>query len=271
VIYDDALRSGWQDWGWAPHNYSNSSPVLSGTYSVSVSISNNTYQGLQIYHPDMDSTPYTNLTFWINGGAGGQKLQVYGLLHVGGTPNADAGARYSLGTLPAGTWQQFVIPLSALNVDQHANFTGIVIQDAIGAVQPTFYVDDISLVTGFTGGSPGTNAPIRIGVDALVNRHPISPLIYGSAFASSNELAELNFTVNRSGGNNQTRYNWQLNAHNIDADWYFESVDDGSPTSGAATDGFILDSRNGGAEPMVTIPMIGWAARLNPDRSTLHS
>ena len=44
----------------------------------------------------------------------------------------------------------------------------------------------------------------------------------GTAFASSNELGELNAPLNRSGGNSETRYNWQLNAHNHAADWYFE-------------------------------------------------
>lgn len=30
-----------------------------------------------------------------------------------------------------------------------------------------------------------------------LNRHPISPLIYGVAFANSNQLADLNFALNR--------------------------------------------------------------------------
>ena len=34
--------------------------------------------------------------------------------------------------------------------------------------------------------------------------------------------------MNRSGGNAETRYNWQINAHNHAADWYFESIADGS-------------------------------------------
>ena len=77
------------------------------------------------------------------------------------------------------------------------------------------------------------NTPVSITVDAQANRHPISPLIYGVAFASStSDLAGINFTMNRSGGNSETRYNWQLNAHNHAADWYFESIDDGSATPG---------------------------------------
>src|SRR5690349_21403704 len=97
-----------------------------------------------------------------------------------------------------------------------------------------------------------------ITVDAQANRKAISPLIYGVAFASSNQLADLHSPINRSGGNSETRYNWQLNAHNHAADWYFESLADSPSTPGAAADTFVADSKNGGALPMPTVSMIGW-------------
>jgi hypothetical protein len=84
-------------------------------------------------------------------------------------------------------------------------------------------------------------------------------------------LADGNFTLNRSGGNAETRYNWQLNAHNHGFDWYFESIDDGSTTSAATADDFVANSKNGGAQPMLTIPMIGWVPKLGPGRSKLSS
>ncbi len=145
-IYTDSLVNGFQDWGWATHDYANTSPVHSGADSVSVTIATVNYDGLQIYHSDMDSTPYTGINFWINGGAtGGQKLQVYGMLHVGSTNNAGQNAYYSLGTLQTNVWQQFTVPLSAIGVANKSNFTGFVIQSSIGAVQPTYYLDDIQL------------------------------------------------------------------------------------------------------------------------------
>ena len=86
VIYDDALENSWQNWGWATLNYANTSPVHTGSDSISVTMSG--WQGLQIYHADMDSTPYSSLTFWLNGGtSGGQRLQMYGLVHSGTTNN----------------------------------------------------------------------------------------------------------------------------------------------------------------------------------------
>ena len=38
TVYTDHLVNGFQDWGWAPHDYANSSPVHSGTNSVAVTI-----------------------------------------------------------------------------------------------------------------------------------------------------------------------------------------------------------------------------------------
>jgi hypothetical protein len=81
----------------------------------------------------------------------------------------------------------------------------------------------------------------------------------------------LNFPINRSGGNAETRYNWQLNAHNHAADWYFESIDDGDATPGASADDFVANSRNGGAQAMITIPMIGWMPKLGSSRGKLAS
>src|SRR5690349_3165598 len=61
-------------------------------------------------------------------------------------------------------------------------------------------------------------------VDASANRHAISPEIYGVAFASATDLADLNVPLNRNGGNATSRYNWQLDASNRGSDWYFQSV-----------------------------------------------
>jgi hypothetical protein len=114
-------------------------------------------------------------------------------------------------------------------------------------------------------------AGVTINVDAQLNPHPISPLIYGVAFASSNQLQDLNAPLNRSGGNSETRYNWELNAHNHANDWYFESIADSPATPAASSDSFITDSKNGNAQPLITIPMIGWMPKLGPSRGKLAS
>lgn len=113
---------------------------------------------------------------------------------------------------------------------------------------------------------------VAITVDAQVNRHAISPNIYGTAFATAAQLADLNCPLNRSGGNTTTRHNWQINASNHAADWYFESLEDSSSTvPGATMDDFISTTKSGGAQPLVTVPMIGWIAKLGPGRVRLSS
>ena len=266
IIYDDALENGWQDWSYSTTRNLNYTGTYmhSGSASISATITNG-WGALSLWHSAFDSSGYTNLTFWINGGAiGGQKLQIYA--EVTGT----AEPAISLPTLAAGTWQQMSFSLSALGVANQPNFIRFSIQDRNGSTEPTFYVDDISLQAGAPI-QPSTNANVTVQIDALVNCHAISPLIYGVAFASSNQLLDLNFTMNRSGGNAETRYNWQLNAHNHAADWYFESIDDGNATPGATADAFVANSKYGGAQPMITIPMIGWSPTLGSGRSKLWS
>jgi len=115
------------------------------------------------------------------------------------------------------------------------------------------------------------NAAITIDVDGSLDHRPIAPEIYGVAFASQAQLSDLNVPLNRWGGNSATRYNWQLNAENHAADWYFESIADSSSVAGAEADSFIQSSKAGGAQPLMTIPTIGWAAKLGPNRSKLAS
>ncbi len=117
-----------------------------------------------------------------------------------------------------------------------------------------------------------TNSPVTLQIDAAADRHPISPLIYGVAFASSNQLKDLNVPLNRSGGNSTTRYNWQTNASNHAADWYFESLEDDTGSGpGGSVDEFIKDSKNGGAQAMITVPIIGWVAKLGTNSQRLCS
>jgi hypothetical protein len=271
IIYNDSLQNGWADWSWtATRSFTNTGTyVHSGSDSISVTLG--AWGGLSLEHTPMDSSPYTNLTFWINGGpSGGQQLRIYAELSSGLQP------AINLPVLPANTWQQVNFSLAALGVANQATFTRFSIQDTSGGTSPVFYLDDLALQSGPPLPPPPpppttTNAAVIVRVDAQASRHPISPQIYGVAFASSNDLATLNFTMNRSGGNSETSYNWQLNAHNHDNDWYFESIDDGDATPGATADDFVANSLGGGAQPMITIPMIGWAPKLGPARGKLAS
>jgi Glycoside hydrolase family 44 len=113
----------------------------------------------------------------------------------------------------------------------------------------------------------GQNAAVSVSVDANANRHSISPNIYGFAFATTQDLAVTNFTMNRSGGNGTSTYNWQINAANHASDWYFESILDPPGTAGYDGDNFIATTRagNANAQALLTIPMINYLAALGAD------
>src|SRR5882757_2798966 len=82
------------------------------------------------------------------------------------------------------------------------------------------------------------NPATTVTVDASVNRHPIDLRIYGVAYGTTAQLSDLNVPLNRYGGNNSSRYNWQVNGDNRDQDWYFESIGDTSSVAGERVDTF---------------------------------
>jgi hypothetical protein len=120
-------------------------------------------------------------------------------------------------------------------------------------------------------GSQAQNPAVTVQVNATAGRHPINPNVYGLAYASRSVLTDLNVPFNRWGGNNTSRYNWLQNADNRGSDWYFQSVPYGSATAGAEADAFIDDTFGGGAQVGMTVPTVGWVAKLGAQRSKLSS
>jgi len=63
-----------------------------------------------------------------------------------------------------------------------------------------------------------------LAVDANAARHPISPYVYGINWYADTGLGSyMHLPLRRWGGDNTTTYNWQLDATNASADWYFEN------------------------------------------------
>ncbi|HEX8235548.1 MAG TPA: glycoside hydrolase family 44 protein [Abditibacteriaceae bacterium] len=116
-----------------------------------------------------------------------------------------------------------------------------------------------------------TQNVVTITVDAQAARRAINPLIYGVAHAGTEQLQLLNAPLNRSGGNNTSRYNWKLNADNRGGDWFFESIGDEKAEPGERADSFIARSKAAGAQPMWTIPLLDWVAKIGPNRAKLAS
>lgn len=266
AIYSDSLQNGWENWSWATVNFSSSTPVHAGASSISVTSTN--WQALFLHHAAQSGTVFSNLSFWIHGGSsGGQVIQVQATRNSVALTNTAV-----LSALPANAWRQENISLATLGVASANDFDGFWLQVQNSGAAPTFYVDDITLIGG-SNPPPviATSGPVTLTINAALNQHPINPLIYGVAYASSNELKELNAPLNRQGGNPTSRYNWQANADNRAADYFFASIAYPSATPGEHGDSFIQETRAGGAEPSLTIPMLDWVAKLGANRARTWS
>lgn len=91
------------------------------------------------------------------------------------------------------------------------------------------------------------------------------------AFASTADLIAMNAPSNRQGGNTATRYNWRQDAANHAADWYFESIIEDKGVMAGMSDAFIKSSLAAGSAPFITVPMIGWVAKVGPRGQKLAS
>jgi len=75
-----------------------------------------------------------------------------------------------------------------------------------------------------------TQTSINVTVNALSNRHTISPYVYGVNFPNDTTyIQQSGATLVRWGGNASTRYNWKNFDTNAANDWYFDNRTFGSP------------------------------------------
>lgn len=107
-------------------------------------------------------------------------------------------------------------------------------------------------------------------VDTSQHLHEINPYIYGVNFSDVTLLEELNIPLRRWGGNATTRYNWKLDVTNRASDWFFlntpnevENVAD-LPNNSSA-DIFLGETLGLNAQPILTVPLIGWTSRSRED------
>jgi hypothetical protein len=148
IIYDDALAAGWWTGGTAPAagwsnvtNFSNTSPVESGTYSVSVQYTGG-YGGFQVGNGGPTLTVSTlgftaiKLSIYLPAnGSAGQRVNI-------GLNDAEATAGV-LVTLTPGTWTHVSIPLSQLG--NPATIKDLIIQEFSGNLA-TIYLDNIGFI-----------------------------------------------------------------------------------------------------------------------------
>lgn len=211
ALYEDAFVNGWQNWSWATINSANTTPVNSGTSSIAVNAA--PFTALRFHHTGFDSTSYTSLTFWINGGSlGGQTVTLNALLSEVAQPG------FTLPPLVANTWQKIVVPLGDLGVANKPDLTDFWFQETGGVDQRAnpFYVDDLRLDLA------PPPALVNVTVDAKDKIRRVDPRIFSlntaiwdgsfNTVTTAELLNELdNQALRFPGGSASDVYHWQTN------------------------------------------------------------
>jgi hypothetical protein len=217
-IYTDSPMNGWLNGSTAVVNLANIAPAHSGSDSISVTITQaGGFTAFKMYHAPMNTTGYAGLTFWLNGGpTGGQQLQVYA--RVGSNYALPAGnPTYALTAPPINTWQQYFVPLSAIGVANVTNFSLFAIQDALGYPEPTFYVDDIQLVTSPPAGNHLTVNASQINRTADARWFGMNTVTWGNALRTPTTITDLSdlgsSALRFPGGSESDQYNWLSNSN----------------------------------------------------------
>ena len=158
-------NNNWYDSGsWVTH-YLTYNPNFNGSNSM-VFAASGTYQAWQLTHDPYDTTIYTNISFWLNGGAtGGQSVGI----------KAEAGSTWQniiYVTAPTNAWQQFTFSLASLGVANITNLEGIEIWNG-GTVQPQFYIANIRL-----GAAPKPPV-IHVGANAAAPIRTVDSRLFG--------------------------------------------------------------------------------------------
>ena len=144
-IYSGRFDNGWGDnWSWMPRYATNNPVYTSNTVFVASNsmacVPSGQFQAWWLKSgTTVDATIYTNLTFWLNGGAtGGQSISVNGELNgsSSGLPSVSV-------TAPTNSWKQVIISLATLGVNK-TNLTGFLFGNGT-STQP-FFIDDLRLI-----------------------------------------------------------------------------------------------------------------------------
>jgi chitinase len=146
-IYDDTLAANWQDKSWVTHDLANTSPVSTGTHSISVDYT--PWTAISFYLPAGVSTAgAANLEFDVNGGtSANQAIAAVGQITLNGAwgPEVNIAPYCAGGGIPAGAFTHCKVPLSVLQV-ANTTFQRIALKEVGGLTLPRMYFDAISVV-----------------------------------------------------------------------------------------------------------------------------
>ncbi|MBO9604499.1 MAG: hypothetical protein J7639_01035 [Paenibacillaceae bacterium] len=273
-VYADELEEGYRNLSWHDKDFANSEQTHSGTRSIKFEPDG--WDGVWIASATEKAlADYYGVRLRLFGGAtGGQKLLFH--IYEGGTSLGaiDVNRYLPEGGLLPGKWTEITVNMADVGLET-GSFDGFILQAATEGNQDAVYIDDIELLRNPNPGQlPEPELPvIGVTVDTEAARKPISNNIYGINYDESHPTdSKLPFPVQRWGGNQTTRYNWELDVANRASDWYFmnypyETDHPEQLPNGSMADRFIDmvrgDGSNGGAggNVLLTVPTIGWTPK----------
>ena len=273
------LAQGWSDasWGGARAEYSNSDFPRDGKPTIKVSLGDG-WGAFSVADWNKSNLPdtskYSHLHFWVNGGqSGGQVIGVMIYTNGGQGERLHIDKYIQGGKIPANKWQEVLIPLDDLKASG-LTAERVVFQEVTGKTQPPIYFDGIELYSDNRPTPTPVTLQAQVTVDLGKDRKAISPYIYGTSLAPADVVKDANISINRLGGNPYSRYNWTLgNARNAGSDWEYrnyardnEQGSDYKQPSGLA-DVFFRANKSAGADTVLTVPTLGYVAK-NADSNT---
>ena len=238
-IYSDGLQNGFQNWSWGNVNVTSTNPVHSGTYAISYNDA--PWNAISFWHADFNPAPFTNLTFWANGGTnGGQIVQIY--LQYG----TNSGPACLLPALPANTWRQFNFPFKTLGVAGVTNLNRLNFQLTASGATGAWSLDDVNLTTT-------TPVPVQINVDARQTLRTADARWFGLNTAvwdgyfdtpyTASALAQVGTLILRfPGGSTADDYHWASNTSDTNT-W----------TWSTSFNSFVQIATNAQAQAMITV------------------
>ena len=167
ILFDDALRSGWQDFSFGgTSNFANTAPVHTGDRSIAHTGSN--FSAISVFNTTaINTAQFPRLRFYLHGGTAG--AQSYSIaLQSGPTllKNEPLNAYITGGQIAANEWRLVEVIFAQAPLNFSGSFDRISIQSqAGGAAQGVVYLDELALLSApasnalFTNGYEGNDPP----------------------------------------------------------------------------------------------------------------
>ncbi len=263
VFFDETLLPDWADAGWNNATRFGADEVTAPSGAVSAAVAfSNAYGAFALanWNTPVQTAGYNAIALSVRGTTSARYLELFVEGAFGGNHAAAA-----LPEVQAGAWQDVVIYLSDLGLPSGIHRIGLANDsrrlDYTNASAPefnsAFHVDRLRLVSVAPPPVPAAQAGPALHVNLGGTQRAISPDIYGLNFDNQTAFAaEIKLPVNRWGGDATPRFNYTTNHSNPGFNWYFENRQE-ALTPGA----FIAFNKQAAGQTMLTIPMIGWAAK----------